>query len=386
MSRPVEFHTDHNVYILGAGFSMKAGLPSLAGFLQAMRETRVAIGNDQARTREAEAIDAVLRFRQSAAAASERIGIKLDNIEELLGFASAWPPESGNDIMGHDLPIAIATTLAECGQRAPAHLMRIEVPKDGSWVTPGTWKQEDGGLRVITPCYDLYTALMTGFLDRRAGQRNTIITFNYDTLVECALSHLPLNFTYGFGDPNQGATCRIGLEKPKTLPVRWNDETQDDGLHLLKLHGSINWGVPEPRDDHEILRTVYDDYSGILADNRWPLLEPPMWNKRFPDLLRVVWNKAVERLRTATRVIIIGYSCPPADQHFRFLLAAGLHRNISLTQLLIVNPDEAVHARIGEMVQNVPIIPIGNAENLFLNPGYLQAIGRRPQCWTSPPM
>lgn len=385
MSRAVEFHTDHNVYILGAGFSMAAGLPSLAGFLQAMRETRVAIGNDQARTREAEAIDAVLRFRQSAAAASERIGIKLDNIEELLGFASAWPPESGNDIMGHDLPIAIATTLAECGQRAPAHSMRIEIPTNGSWVTPSTWKQEDGGLRVITPLYDLYTALMTGFLDKRASQRNTIITFNYDTLVEHALSHLPLKFSYGFGDYSQGAAFKIGLEKPKTLPVGWNDETQDDDLHLLKLHGSINWAVSKSNDDH-ILHTVYDDYSGILADNRWPLLEPPMWNKSFPDLLRVVWNKAVERLRTATRVIIIGYSCPPADQHFRFLLAAGLHRNISLTQLFIVNPDEVVHTRISEMVQNVPITPIRNTEDFFLNLGSLQAIGRRPQCWTSPPM
>ena len=111
-----------------------------------------------------------------------------------------------------------------------------------------------------------------------------------------------------------------------------------------------------------------------------------MWNKRFPDLLRVVWNKAVERLRTATRVIIIGYSCPPADQHFRFLLAAGLHRNISLTQLFVVNPDEVVHARIGEMVQNVPTFRIGNVEDLFSNIGFLRAIGRRPHYWTSPPM
>jgi len=46
----------------------------------------------------------------------------------------------------------------------------------------------------------------------------------------------------------------------------------------------------------------------------------------------------VAALRTATNVIILGYSVPTTDLHFRYLLAAGLQDNISLRKVLFVNP------------------------------------------------
>jgi hypothetical protein len=51
-----------------------------------------------------------------------------------------------------------------------------------------------------------------------------------------------------------------------------------------------------------------------------------------------VWSQAIEKLKTATRIIVIGYSLPPTDAHFRFLLAAGLQENISLNKIVFVNP------------------------------------------------
>jgi hypothetical protein len=39
------FHTDHNVYILGAGYSAGAGLPLLTNFLEKMRCYRSTLKN-----------------------------------------------------------------------------------------------------------------------------------------------------------------------------------------------------------------------------------------------------------------------------------------------------------------------------------------------------
>jgi hypothetical protein len=69
---------------------------------------------------------------------------------------------------------------------------------------------------------------------------------------------------------------------------------------------------------------------------RFLLLQP--WQKALAEHLSAIWDDSVVALRTATRVIILGYSIPPTDQHFRYLLAAGLQDNISLRKVFFVNP------------------------------------------------
>jgi hypothetical protein len=56
--------------------------------------------------------------------------------------------------------------------------------------------------------------------------------------------------------------------------------------------------------------------------------------------LNEVWTQALIALREATRIVIIGFSLPPTDVHFKYLLAAGLRDNISLRKIIFVNPDE----------------------------------------------
>ncbi len=86
--------------------------------------------------------------------------------------------------------------------------------------------------------------------------------------------------------------------------------------------------------------TVYDSYADLRRTPvafPSPLLITPTWNKSFTSQLADIWKKAVLALRAATRVIILGYSMPPTDQHFRYLLAAGLQDNISLQNIFFVN-------------------------------------------------
>ena len=56
-------HNDHNVYILGAGFSAAAGLPLIKDFMNRMRDAATWLGPQADREREFAAIDRVLRFR-----------------------------------------------------------------------------------------------------------------------------------------------------------------------------------------------------------------------------------------------------------------------------------------------------------------------------------
>jgi len=50
----------------------------------------------------------------------------------------------------------------------------------------------------------------------------------------------------------------------------------------------------------------------------------------------------VEALTNATRIVIIGFSIPPTDIHFKYLLAAGLQENISLRKIYCFNPEPEV--------------------------------------------
>jgi hypothetical protein len=96
---------DHNVYILGAGFSREAGLPLISDFLSQMRD-----GYDwliqQNRPLEAKAIDDVLKFRLAAASAAYWVNLDLENIEELFSLAFA-----NTDGIATSMQLAIAATL-----------------------------------------------------------------------------------------------------------------------------------------------------------------------------------------------------------------------------------------------------------------------------------
>ncbi|MDB6025010.1 MAG: hypothetical protein JWM68_1233, partial [Verrucomicrobiales bacterium] len=55
--------------------------------------------------------------------------------------------------------------------------------------------------------------------------------------------------------------------------------------------------------------------------------------------LQEVWDTAVKAVKTATRIIVIGFSMPQTDVHFKYLMAAGLQDNVSLRQIAFVNQD-----------------------------------------------
>jgi hypothetical protein len=73
---------------------------------------------------------------------------------------------------------------------------------------------------------------------------------------------------------------------------------------------------------------------------------PGLKNKRVFQSMTNVWDSAVRMLTTATRIVILGFSFPPPDVHFKYLLAAGLQNNISLRQIVFACADEAIVPRV----------------------------------------
>ncbi len=233
-------------------------------------------------------------------------------------------------------------------------------------------KDPSGGDVFETDIYTHFALVLSGKYDdprRTASRSNTVITFNYDLLVDDALIRIGAKPGYElanatFDEPNQSKTI----------------------VPLLKLHGSTNWAICECNQIHvlgekatgnpEMFRSMQCrkcHKAGLRL-----LLVPPSWDKsEYSKIMQPVWKQAVDALKTATRICVIGYSMPEADAFFKFLLALGLAENDGLYKLIVVDwlmgrtpsPDErTIETRWKEMLERVFVgrrfefVPFGFAQ------------------------
>lgn len=173
--------------------------------------------------------------------------------------------------------------------------------------------------------------------------RATVITFNYDPLVECFVQ----TPTRILGHPGEYGQVWNGVswtELSGGLPA-WAPggaqlaSTRVDTFRLLKLHGSLNWywragdesgvsvarrplpghfGNPAPYTDEDRRREV---------PGRTPFVVPPAAAKSqyyANPITKEMWSQAYERLQTADRLFIVGYSLPATDTTFSNMLRISL--------------------------------------------------------------
>jgi hypothetical protein len=182
--------------------------------------------------------------------------------------------------------------------------------------------------------------------------------------------------------------------EPQVLPIELNlISTILKNCLVLRLRctGSVNWSKPSVRGRKA---TVFGNYRDLYEKYGRVLLIPPTWRKIFDEQLVHIWEGAVEALNNATRIIVVGFSMPPTDSHFKYLIAAGLQRNISLRKFLFVNPGLAESKRIerAKLRKNlfsilrhelegrgvVEPIPI-TAKEFFFHRKHLSRVGREIQ-------
>lgn len=328
-----------NVYLLGAGFSADAGLPTIADFLNQMRDSADWL-TQQGRQAELAAVGAVLEFRHNAAAAGYRVNVDLDNIEDLFSLAAALPQQA----VSRNVQAAIGATLNYSQRRSRPPEVRMRVSPARGWLITPAWR---AAARRVSPAshdsedvecsvYDYYASVLAGRTSSTDNpNRNVVITFNYDLLLEEALDLLAIPFCYGLGSENvtYDSTAR-------SIP-----EPEGGSLLILKLHGSLNWGL---REDRSI--TVFGSYDDAIAASGHPYLVPPTWEKSVSGPTRTVWQRALQALTDATRLIVVGFSFRPGDAHLKYLLAAGLMQNSALRHIVVVNPRAT---RLTSQIQSV---------------------------------
>jgi hypothetical protein len=177
---------------------------------------------------------------------------------------------------------------------------------------------------------------------------DTLITFNWDTLLDRAL------WDSGHWQPDTGYGIAFGY----VLDGKWRRtprKVKKSRLRLFKLHGSTNWLIPytawdfrdgcrkmifRPETEHvpvcyfrcesdlpsyQELYTPQGMFCYGFPPNHpefeahgclYPMIVPPSRTKYYsdlPDVLPVLWQEAWERMRRADEIVIIGYSFPETD-------------------------------------------------------------------------
>ncbi|HXT59278.1 MAG TPA: hypothetical protein VN699_11625 [Pirellulales bacterium] len=195
-------YNDNNLYILGAGFSVDAGLPVISTFLSRMRDA-VDWLERNGRIDERLSIERVLDFRHESAAAGYRVNIDLDNIEDLFSLAAAQPGIASAE----DIRLAIAATLDFSAQTHTPAPGRVRIIESRGWPTTPAWRDSairwlpasgEGEEDVESSIYDCYLSTLSGLAANKIGSgQNTIISLNYDLIVEEAARRLNIPFSYG---------------------------------------------------------------------------------------------------------------------------------------------------------------------------------------------
>lgn len=346
--------SNKNVFILGAGFSAGAGAPVIRDFFDRAREL---FDNSIARLEEAEYLQfkRVFDFRREMAAARERVTIDLDNIEDLFGLVEMSQRLGGASRETRDNTVyLIAKTLELTTKARKRSAVSFDSPKEGQEL-PECFNRHDGSHSADV--YHLFAAMLTGMLDdpaERAVRANSVITFNYDLVVDDALHWAGFKPDY--------ALDRDLVQ----FPTDWNFEKT---VPVLKLHGSTNWGICSNCNAIVVLPPLLTTSPAQFLRDRCkgcgkpgefrPLLIPPSWDKTdYKDFVGPIWKRAVDEIASATRICIIGYSMPITDAFFKYMITLALARNPGLYSLTVVDltknqPECSLLARYDEML--VPI-------------------------------
>ena len=184
-------------------------------------------------------------------------------------------------------------------------------------------------------------------LVRRLTPRDTVLSFNYDWLMDSTLRNWgreKWNPRIAYGIPAyKDANCDYWAcqsDGAATYP--------QESISLLKMHGSMNWfPISRERDHPKIrLRQRWWHQNGRLSFE----IVPPEWNKAIRvGIYRGIWRAARRALRDSAALVFIGYSLPDADLPARalFMVDAGKgHTAPDLKLLVIVNPDREARRRI----------------------------------------
>lgn len=393
-STQIRYH-GKTTYILGAGFSVAAGIPTMKHFLPTAFELLKCYENEC--YSENSLTLGLARLIDSKRAIASNSDIDVNNIEDLFclvertseamrkdgiplhqaarsgkhGFVSQEPRKILIDTIINTLCLAYLQQNALLG-KADAKLDKLirdklrrrnetpSRPKANECTVPQRHLFLPIRIRYkgkpCDPTFNicLYEAFWSFVLHRQAKrqenggtpmnqfQSDAIITPNYDLVLEETLRSF------------QGAKIFYGQRfndnpRDRLIAKSWRKRQAKVKIPLIKIHGSINWRYVDPGactegsglEASEVRRSkpplveiwelmaqakVWLDSPGVIRPVEDIPLQPPTWRKEpiRGGLFDLLARDAIEHLRTAEKIVVIGYSMPPTDFYLRSLLAEGL--------------------------------------------------------------
>jgi SIR2-like domain len=333
-----------NVIILGAGFSYDAGIPLLGGFVERMLEFALRKKhNDKPLDRgDQEIFEDAIKVRNELDNYHGRAVFDDRNIEDILSILSF-------NVLGGKR--ADKDKLNKIN-RAIARTIELSC----SVTHPGA--PQSGNARVIETGPDTYRNFWRNiFACMKAGtQLPTIITFNYDLVLERALLQLLIGTRYdNYKNPLPFKSFEIKYYHDRiptlaykaayvnytgpdfktstgTILSMLKDKPSADhcDIEILKLHGSLNFPKPKVRFDEASY-----NFANALDD---PQILPPISNKMSGNTSDDIWRIALQRLREAKNVVIVGYSLPRTDIYMQYFLKAAFGPNMDLNKVFVFDP------------------------------------------------
>jgi NAD-dependent SIR2 family protein deacetylase len=317
----MDVEPEHAVVLLGAGASAAAGCPVMRGFID-----RAIDFERLGRFAESEMPDihAALGLYHAVRAHFQITEEDSENIENLLSLADLANRLISNPPLEDLKNPELSDQLRRFIEAVITKSISISSPTSPDW-------PEGGGS--ANPYGNFVRAL--AYL----GRRVTVITLNYDCVLEYACYCLGLPFTY--------------------------HRDAGDGLEILKLHGSSNWvrcrtegcsnyghlaiseikHCPAEHDANDGFIERVRSVCEVCGNQLSPLIIAPTWAKSFDAELKKTWTRAVEAIADAEVLIVVGISLPESDAHLRELLHIGLSSSKLRQALAVVGEDEAAGRR-----------------------------------------
>lgn len=155
------------------------------------------------------------------------------------------------------------------------------------------------------------------FIDNFVRSRDTIVSFNYDTVFEGSVSPDPWHYV--------GVGTRTG------------------GIRILKPHGSINW-----QDGPTIRVRRTPNRCVVVAPTHLKFVQTAASGAQDPSTIgyldhskqiNAIWSRMESEMREAKVLVFIGYSFPVADLYFSSVLRSVLAERGAAPGIAIVNPD-----------------------------------------------
>lgn len=167
---------------------------------------------------------------------------------------------------------------------------------------------------------------------RKLTPQETIISLNYDTVIDLILIDCIGEIDYGFTfDHIFGKPVSRGTGKKQLL---------------LKPHGSLNWRYCSRcnRISLSFDRTLDKcSFATHCPSDGHPLREvivSPTYHKKFSvPQLHNVWMLSFDKIKEADVIYFIGYSFPPGDVHIIHLIKRAVLAGRKIPEINVVSPD-----------------------------------------------